>query len=62
MSLLHQSNNLSPISQNTYSHVLSPLNSYRRDVDLVKLENFKENVRKSMKFEINRYQKEINQE
>jgi hypothetical protein len=37
-----------------YPHlVTSPYT--KRDVDEVKLENFKENVRKSMRFEIDRY-------
>lgn len=49
---------MSPMHQ--YPHVVVSPN--KRDVDEVKLENFKENVRKSMRFEIDRYQKEITQE
>ena len=59
MSLLNSATNMSPMHQ--YQHIVgSPLN--KRDVDEVKLENFRENVRKSMRFEIDRYQKEITQE
>lgn len=50
---------MSPMHQ--YPHVVISPNT-KRDVDEVKLENFKENVRKSMRFQLDRYQKEITQE
>jgi len=52
MSLLNSNvNNIISSNLQQYPHV-SP---NKRDVDEVKLENFKENVRKSMRFEIDRY-------
>ncbi len=52
MSLLNSSTNMSPLHQ--YPHVVVSPNA-KRDVDEVKLEKFKENVRKSMQFQIDRY-------
>jgi hypothetical protein len=60
MSLLNSNPNMSPM--HLYPHVVAASPFNKRDVDEVKLENFKENVRKSMRFEIDRYQKEITQE
>jgi len=59
--LAYQHRHMSLLNSNVNNIISSNLQQYphvspnKRDIDEVKLENFKENVRKSMRFEIDRY-------